>query len=144
RGHVILSAPPPQTGAQVIHTLKLLEPFELRSMGLPTQSARAFDVLVSAMRVAQADNRGNDDPRWRHVAAAGRITDAFAAQRRDMVGTGRAIPAVMAADATPHENTAPPAACAQYRPWPIDAPRAPSASGARAPVPEARPEMGET
>src|SRR5690606_8511821 len=71
---VLLSAPPPQTGAQLLHSLKLLEPFDLPSLGLPTRSAQAFDVIVSALRVAQADNRGiNDDPRWRHVPAAGRV-----------------------------------------------------------------------
>src|SRR5690606_6339386 len=43
RGYTLLSAPPPQTGAQVIHTMKLLESFDLAALGLPTQSPRAFD-----------------------------------------------------------------------------------------------------
>jgi gamma-glutamyltranspeptidase / glutathione hydrolase len=120
RGRVLLSAPPPQTGAQVIHTLKLLEPYDLAALGLPTHSARAFDVLVSALRVGMADNR-NDDPRWAAVAAAGRTTDAFASERRTLVGTGAAPAAITPADAARHEGVPPVAACAPYRPWPADA-----------------------
>jgi gamma-glutamyltranspeptidase / glutathione hydrolase len=130
RGRVLLSAPPPQTGAQVIHTLKLLEPFDLAALGLPTQSARAFDVLISALRVGMADNR-NDDPRWAPVAAAGRTSDAFASERRALVGTGAAPAAITPADASPHEGVAPAAACAPYRPWPAEA----HAAGSALPIP---------
>ena len=35
RGLTVLSAPPPLTGFQVLHTLELLEPFDLKSLGLP-------------------------------------------------------------------------------------------------------------
>ena len=124
---VVLSAPPPQTGAQLLHTLNLLEPFDLAELGLPTQSARAFDIIVSALRVAQADNRGNDDPRWNFVPAAGRVSDAFADERRALVGTGAAPERITAVDARAHEQAAPAGACAALRPWPIDAPRAPLA-----------------
>ncbi|HEX6307300.1 MAG TPA: gamma-glutamyltransferase family protein [Longimicrobiales bacterium] len=121
-GRVLLSAPPPQTGAQLLHTLKLLEPFDLPALGLPTRSPRAFDVLVSALRVAQADNRGvNDDPRWRAVPAAGRITDAFAAERRALVGTGTAAAEIETADAGAHDAAPPPPECAAFRPWPAEA-----------------------
>ena len=129
-GRVVLSAPPPQTGAQLLHTLKLLEPFDMAALGLPTQSARAFDVMVSALRVAQADNRGNDDPRWSAVPAAGRVSEAFAAQRRPLVGTGTAPAAITATDARAHESAPPAAACAALRPWPIDAPRPPQPGSA--------------
>lgn len=118
RGYTLLSAPPPQTGAQVIHTMKLLESFDLAALGLPTQSPRAFDVIVSALRVAQADNRGNDDPRWRAVPAHGRITEAFARERRPLVGTGTAAASMTAADPTRHESQPPPSSCAPLRPWP--------------------------
>ncbi|MGH7447198.1 MAG: gamma-glutamyltransferase, partial [Longimicrobiales bacterium] len=133
-GRTVLSAPPPQTGAQLLHSLKLLEPFDLRALGLPTQSPRAFDVIVSALRVAQADNRGNDDPRWSTVPAAGRVSEAFARERRGLVGTGAALQSIARADASAHENAAAAAACAAFRPWPIDAPRPPQA-GAEAPAP---------
>ncbi|MBR9988599.1 MAG: gamma-glutamyltransferase [Gemmatimonadetes bacterium] len=124
--HVVLSAPPPQTGAQVLHTLKLLEPFDLPTLGVPTQSARAFDVIVSALRIAQADNRGvNDDPRWRTVPAAGRVSAAFARERSTLVGAGAAPATIETANPAVYENDAPAAACAALRPWPIDAPRPP-------------------
>ena len=125
-GRTVLSAPPPQTGAQVLHTLRLLDPFDLALLGLPTQSARAFDVIVSALRVAQADNRGNDDPRWSAVPAAGRVSEAFASQRRAFVGTGAAAERITAADAAAHEDAPPPPACSALRPWPLDAPRPPA------------------
>jgi gamma-glutamyltranspeptidase / glutathione hydrolase len=94
RGRVVLSAPPPQTGGQVIQALKLLEPVSLAALGLPTRSPQAFDALVSALRIAMADNRGNDDPRWAHVPASGRTSDAFAVERRVLVGTGTAPSAI--------------------------------------------------
>ena len=128
-GRTVLSAPPPQTGAQLLHTLQLLEPFDLAQLGLPTQSARAFDVIVSALRVAQADNRGNDDPRWNFVPAAGRVSDAFADERRALVGTGAAPASITAVSAGAHESAAPDPACAALRPWPADAPRPPAQRG---------------
>lgn len=118
-GRVLLSAPPPQTGAQLLHTLKLLEPLDLPALGLPHIAPAAFDVMVSALRVAQADNRGmNDDPRWRHVAAAGRISGAFADSRRALLGTGTAPARIETADPLAYDDAAPPAACAPLRPWP--------------------------
>jgi gamma-glutamyltranspeptidase / glutathione hydrolase len=115
RGRVVLSAPPPQTGGQVIQTLKLLEHVHLSELGLPTRSPLAFDALVSALRVAMADNRGNDDPRWVSVPAGGRVSDAFAEARRPLVGTGTAPAAVEAADASAYDAT-PPAACTRLAP----------------------------
>ncbi|CAN5611593.1 hypothetical protein BH23GEM9_BH23GEM9_34140 [soil metagenome] len=87
RGRVVLSAPPPQTGGQVLQSLQLLESHDLAAAGLPNRSARAFDILVSALRVAQADNR-NGDPRWNDIPAHGRLSDAFRRQRAALVGTG--------------------------------------------------------
>jgi gamma-glutamyltranspeptidase/glutathione hydrolase len=91
RGHVVLSAPPPQTGTQLIHTLNLLETHDLGALGYPTQSAEAFDVLASAIRVANRDNRVNSDPNWAVVPAAGVTSAAFAAERASLVGAGRAL-----------------------------------------------------
>lgn len=118
RGRAVLSAPPPQTGAQVIQALRLLEPFHLAELGLPTRSAAAFDVLVSALRVAMTDNHGNDDPRWAHVAAAGRVSSGFAAQRQGTVGTGYAWPTITPADASAFDGAPPAAVCATLAPWP--------------------------
>ena len=82
RGRVVLSAPPPQTGMQVIHTLKLLESYDLPSLGLPTRSAQAFDVMASALRNGMPLVGMNGDPSWANVPAVGVISDEFAAERR--------------------------------------------------------------
>lgn len=144
RGRTVLSAAPPQTGAQVIHTLKLLEPHDLAAAGLPTRSPRAFDILVSALRVAMTDNRStNDDPRWRDVPAHGRTTEAFAELRRPLVGTGRAPASIETVAAAAYDDAAPPAACAPLDPW-IGPP---VAAGSTPGVPDAAPQPetgGET
>src|SRR5690606_39336619 len=91
RGMQVLSAPPPQTGEQVLHTLQLLEAHDIAAAGLPTRSGRAFDILTSALRVGMADNRNaDDDPRWRTLPTNGRISPAFARTRAALVGAGRA------------------------------------------------------
>jgi gamma-glutamyltranspeptidase/glutathione hydrolase len=116
RGHAVLSAPPPQTGMRVLHTLELLEGFDLRALGLPTQSATAFDVLTSALRVGQAGASGNGDPNWMSVPAERISSDAFAATRRSLVGTGRVPAVIPRADAGSLESTALPASCAALLP----------------------------
>jgi gamma-glutamyltranspeptidase / glutathione hydrolase len=139
RGRVVLSAPPPQTGGQVIQALKLLEPVSLAALGLPTRSPQAFDALVSALRIAMADNRGNDDPRWAHIPASGRTSDAFAVERRVLVGTGTAPSVIEPADPRTHDNAPPPAACAPLDPW-----QTALAPSPIAPTAPAAPHHGET
>lgn len=111
RGHTVLSAPPPLTGMRVLHTLELLERFDLRTMGLPTRSAAAFDVLTSALRVGQAGAMGNGDPNWMAVPARGISSEAFAATRRSLVGTGTVQPEIPRADPTRFESAALPPSC---------------------------------
>jgi gamma-glutamyltranspeptidase/glutathione hydrolase len=122
RGHTVLSAPPPQTGMRVLHTLELLEGFDLNTLGLPTRSAAAFDVLTSALRVGQAGAFGNGDPNWMSVNARGISSDAFAATRRSLVGTGKAPAAIPRAEAASFESTALPASCAALLPSSTPAP----------------------
>jgi gamma-glutamyltranspeptidase/glutathione hydrolase len=116
RGHTVLSAPPPQTGMRVLHTLELLEGFNLAAAGLPTQSAAAFDILTSALRVGQAGAAGNGDPNWMAVPARGISSEAFAATRRALVGTGKAQPVVPRAEANRFDSTPLPASCAALLP----------------------------
>lgn len=111
RGQTVLSAPPPQTGMRVLHTLELLERFNLPALGLPTTSAAAFDILTSALRVGQAGASGNGDPNWVAVPARGISSDAFAATRRPLVGTGKVAPAIQRADAADFESAPLPPAC---------------------------------
>jgi gamma-glutamyltranspeptidase/glutathione hydrolase len=117
RGRVLLSAPPPQSGTQVLQTLELLEPFDLPSLGLPTHSARALDVIASALRVGIADNRGNGDPNWAPMAAAGRVSEAFTRERSGLVGKGTVTVPVTRGDALQFEAAPPTAACAAIRPY---------------------------
>jgi len=128
RGRVLLSAPPPQSGAQVLETLELLEPFDLPSLGLPTQSGQALDVMASALRVGVADNRNNGDPNWTPMAAAGRVSEGFVHERAALVGKGTVTSPVPAADALSHESDPPPAACAALEPY-GPTPVIPGASG---------------
>src|SRR5699024_10355366 len=57
KNYTVLSAPLPQTGVYIIQALNILELFNLKKIGLPTVSAEAFDILTSAMRLANADRR---------------------------------------------------------------------------------------
>jgi gamma-glutamyltranspeptidase / glutathione hydrolase len=124
-GHTIVSAAPPENGLQVLHTLELLEPFDLKTLGLPTESAAAFDVLVSALRVGGADSRGNSDPNWIPVPANGITSAGFAAERKALVGTKTPLKTVAAGNPVPFDQAAPPSACAPYDPY-GPAPRIPS------------------
>ncbi|MEZ4417732.1 MAG: gamma-glutamyltransferase family protein [Gemmatimonadota bacterium] len=117
RGRVLLSAPPPQSGANVLEVLKLVEPYDLPTLGLPTHSAPALDVLASALRVGTADNRGNGDPNWSPMSAAGRVSEAYTRERADLVGKGRVVSPVPDGDALRYEASAPPAACAAFDPY---------------------------
>ena len=117
RGRTVLSAPPPQGGMQVLHSLKLLEPFDLPAMGYPTRSAPAFDAFVSAMRAGQQMSRFNDDPRWVSIPARGLISSGYAAQWRAEVGVKRAIDSLPAPDPRPFDAAALPAQCRPYAPF---------------------------
>jgi len=55
RGRVVLSAPPPQSGMQIVQTLNLLEPHDITRLGYPAQSPEAFHLMASALRVSTAD-----------------------------------------------------------------------------------------
>ncbi|MFO7261682.1 MAG: gamma-glutamyltransferase family protein [bacterium] len=118
RGRVVLSAPPPQTGMQIVHALNLLEPHDLARLGLPTQSVEAFDVLASALRVALADHsRYNGDPNWTPVPAAGMTSKEFARTRAELVGTRRVPERITPGDAAAHDRSRPPASCAALDPY---------------------------
>ena len=117
KGYVLLSAPPPQSGANVLQVLKLVEPFDLPALGLPTHSARALDVVASALRVGTADQQGNGDPMWSPVAAAGRVSEAYTRERSELVGKGRVVAPVPSGDALRHESAPPAAACAALDPY---------------------------
>lgn len=117
RGLTVLSAPPPQTGFQVLHTLELLEPFDLKALGLPTRAPEAFDVLASALRVGHAQARANGDPNWVAVPAHGMASSSFADTRRTLVGRRSAVESVAPADAAAFDRTPPAGECGLYDPY---------------------------
>ncbi|MFP4623393.1 MAG: gamma-glutamyltransferase family protein [Gemmatimonadota bacterium] len=116
-GRVVLSAPPPQTGIQVLHSLELLEAHDLEALGLPTRSPEAFDVLTSALRVGATVRRFNGDPRWVDVPARGLASEAYARERARLVGTGRPPETVDGRSAAAFDALPYPEACAAYDPW---------------------------
>ncbi len=117
RGRAVLSAAPPETGMQVLHTLELLQPFDLKKLGLPTTSATAFDVLVSALRTGQSVSRANGDPNWVAVPANGISSSAFAAARESLVGAHSAPKTIEPGDPKPFDQSRPAGACATYEPY---------------------------
>lgn len=144
RGLTVLSAPPPLTGFQVLHTLELLEPFNLKALGLPIRSAAAFDLITSALRVGQAAARGNADPNWVPVPANGISSADFAARRKSLIGSRAAPKSIESADARPFDGVAPPGACANYEPY-GPTPPVPSTAAQPDPVGERNDEpSGET
>lgn len=87
----VFSAPMPQTGFYIIQALNILEPFNLKKIGLPTVSEEAFDILTSTMRLANADRRAYvADPHWEDVPVNGLISEEYASKRRRLAGTGHA------------------------------------------------------
>lgn len=151
RGYTVLSAPPPESGMQVLHGLEMLEPFDLKGMGLPTHSAAAFDAIVSAMRAGQSASRANGDPNWVEVPARGIVSAEFAATRRALVGAPKAPATIEPADAKPFDKATPPGACGLYDPYPPAAPIVPGGPALPAPFPadgvaaeDGRHDQGET
>lgn len=117
RGMTVLTAAPPQTGYQVLHALEMLEPFDLKALGLPTRSAAAFDVLSSALRAGQSQSRFNGDPNFVPVPANGISSSAFAATRKALIGSRNAPLTVAADDPGSFDRTAPAGHCGRYEPY---------------------------
>jgi gamma-glutamyltranspeptidase/glutathione hydrolase len=83
---IALSAGPPQTGTEVLEDLNLLEPYNLKELGLPTQSDSAFHLLTAALRAGRADwHKFNNDPNWVKVPTQTLKSKYFAKSRTDSV-----------------------------------------------------------
>ncbi len=137
RRWTVLSAPPPQSGMQVIQALKLLEPHDPAALGLPTQSAEAMHLLAGALRVAMADRGAvQGDPAHVRVPAVGIVSDAYAAERRSLLAAHTAPARVEPGDPRPADRSRPSPACAPLEPF---APAAGAVAGTLlgvAPAPE--------
>jgi gamma-glutamyltranspeptidase / glutathione hydrolase len=133
RGREVLSAPPPQSGMQIIQTLNLLGPYDLSQLGLPTHSPAALHTLATAIRTAAWDRRSFlDDPDQAAVPARALTSAGFAGQRGVLVDPeGFDLPTrVPDADPWAWEESAPPAGCVALDPFPPSDPgRRPAGPG---------------
>jgi gamma-glutamyltranspeptidase / glutathione hydrolase len=135
RGLTVLSAPPPQSGMQILQALNLLEAHDLRAHGLPSRSAASMHLLAGALRVAAADRmRYLGDPDHVRVPAVGLASVAYARQRAVDALSGSTAPArITAGDPLPFDGTTPETSCAPHEPFTM--------AGARQPVAASPPQL---
>ena len=87
RGHTVLTAPPPLSGAEVLEALELLEVYNLPTLGRPYESPEALSLIVDALRLARMDRRAwIGDPDDAAVPAVGMASAAYAEERREQMG----------------------------------------------------------
>jgi len=93
RGYTVTEAPPNSMGWVLLQELKLVEPFDLTSMG--ALSADAVHTLVEAKKLAFEDReRWAGDPRFITAPLDELLSDAYAAQRATLIDRRRAGPGV--------------------------------------------------
>ena len=93
RGYTVTEAPPNSMGWVLLQQLKLVEPFDLTSMG--ALSADAVHTLVEAKKLAFEDReRWAGDPRFITAPLDELLSDAYAAQRATLIDRRRAGPSV--------------------------------------------------
>jgi gamma-glutamyltranspeptidase/glutathione hydrolase len=89
RGHRVWQMPPNNQGVAVLEMLRILEPYDLRSMG--HNSAPYLHHLIEAKKLAFADlDRFVGDPAHMDVPVERLLDDAFVAQRRARLDPDRA------------------------------------------------------
>jgi gamma-glutamyltranspeptidase/glutathione hydrolase len=118
RGRVVLSAPAPQGGMQVLETLNLLEPVRLTALGAPHRDPAAFRALAGAMRAAVTDRDAYvGDPDKAAVPQAGLVSKTYAAERARAAADTTPTPRLAAGDPWAEDRAAAPGgACAEYQP----------------------------
>lgn len=115
KNYVVLSAPMPQTGVFIIQALNILENYDLRSIGAPTESAEAFDILTSTLRLSIADRiEYVTDPNWETIPVDGLISKEYASSRSTVVGIGEAKGEIQAGDPRKFTESDMPAECQQF------------------------------
>jgi gamma-glutamyltranspeptidase/glutathione hydrolase len=117
-GRTVLSAPPPQSGMQVLEALNLLAPYDLAKLGLPSRSPEAFRVLTGALRVSVADrNAYIGDPTFAPVPAAGLVSPAYATERASLLSRAPVPDTIDPGNPRPADSAAPTAACERFEPF---------------------------
>ncbi|HEY5408388.1 MAG TPA: gamma-glutamyltransferase family protein [Ginsengibacter sp.] len=77
----VFTPPPPQGGLEIIEDLNILDSFNMKETGLPTQSAHAFHILTGAMRAGIADRVYNVDPNWARIPSEILTSKEYARER---------------------------------------------------------------
>ena len=87
RGHTVLTAPPPLSGAEVLEALELLEAYDLPALGRPYENPEALGLIVDALRLARMDRRAwIGYPNDAAVPAVGMASALYAEERRAEMG----------------------------------------------------------
>ena len=117
RGHVVLSAPAPQSGMQVLEALNLIAGTDLPALGYPHRDSAAFGLLAASLRVALVDRDARvGDPARVAVPMAGVTSRAFANGRAALLAAGHVAEELAPGDPWPLDGTAPTEACRRYEP----------------------------
>ncbi len=118
RGRTVLSAPPPQSGMQVLEALNLLAPYDLAKLGLPSRSPEAFRVLTAALRVSTTDrNAYIGDPTFAPVPAAGLVSPSYAGERKALMALEPVPDTMVAGNPWAADSVPPTAGCASFEPF---------------------------
>lgn len=90
RGYEIITMPPPSSGGIVmLQIMKMLEPFDLSSLG--PNSAAKYHLYAEASRRAFADRAEfMADPDFQNVRVAGLLADDYVAKRRESIDPKKA------------------------------------------------------
>ncbi len=133
KGRVVLSAPPPQSGVQIVQTLNLLDRHDLASLGYPAQSAQAFHILASTLRATTADREAYlGDPDYAHIPVNGMISAQYAERRARMANQDPAPSTIAPGAPWTAEGEGPSAGCVAFDPFRSPAPASTAAPGGRA------------
>ncbi len=93
RGFVILTAPPPSSGATLCEILDILEGFDIKALGF--RSARSVRLMVEAMRRGYSDrNRFLGDPVFVANPLDRLLSKGYAAGIRAVLAADGAVPAI--------------------------------------------------
>src|SRR5579872_3477482 len=89
RGFTVKTCPPNNEGFQILQTLKLLEPFDLAGLG--HNSTDYIHLVSEAVKLAIADRiRWAGDPKFSPVPLDRLLSDAYVAERRQLIDRQRA------------------------------------------------------
>ena len=118
RDHIVLSAPPPQSGFQIVQTLNLLEPYDFSAMEIPTRSYTPLHLLASSMRISTSDrNRYLGDPEHYPIPVKEIVSKEYAQQRHAEMELRRAPEEFESGSPELRDDATIPDKCNQFDPF---------------------------